>query len=111
MPLTLIIAYTIATFLFCLTPGPAVLLVTSQAAAHGFGAGVRTVIGILIAEIVYWLISALGLTAVLVASEQAFLVVKYAGAGYLILLGVLTLRGARAKAAKAGLEGDAPARS
>ena len=95
MPLELWLAYVFLCFLFAVTPGPAVLLTGSQAIARGFGAGFAVVLGTQLGNLIYFIVSAAGLGAILMASETAFMIVKYAGAAYLVFLGVRTVRNAR----------------
>jgi homoserine/homoserine lactone efflux protein len=76
------------TLVAALTPGLAVLLVTSNALKKGFGAAWRATIGIEIGNAVYVLASATGLTALLVACAPLFTAVRWAGAIYLIYLGI-----------------------
>ena len=95
MNLELWFAYVVLCFLFAVTPGPAVLLTGSQAIARGFGAGFAVVLGTQLGNLIYFIVSAGGLGAILMASETAFMTVKYAGAAYLIFLGVRTIRNAK----------------
>lgn len=95
MPLELWLAYAFFCFLFAITPGPAVLLTAGQAIARGFGAGFAVVLGTQLGNLVYFILSAAGLGAILVASETAFTIVKYSGAAYLIWLGLRTILNAR----------------
>lgn len=92
MPIELWLAYVAMSFLFAVTPGPAVLLTAGQAIARGFSAGFAVVLGTQLGNLVYFVISAAGLGAILVTSETAFMIVKYAGAAYLIYLGIRTIR-------------------
>ena len=78
----------------CVTPGPAVLFVVSHGLARGARASLAANAGILTGNTVYFVLSALGLGAVLLASYEIFTVLKYAGALYLVLLGIQTIRGA-----------------
>jgi homoserine/homoserine lactone efflux protein len=94
--LELWLAYLLASFLFAITPGPAVLLTAGQAISRGFGAGFAVVLGTQLGNLIYFAVSAAGIGAVLVTSETAFMIVKYAGAAYLIWLGVRTILHARA---------------
>ncbi len=99
MPIELWLAYVAMSFLFAVTPGPAVLLTAGQAIARGFSAGFAVVLGTQLGNLVYFVISAAGLGAILMASEAAFTAVKYAGAAYLIYLGIRTIRHAPKAAA------------
>ena len=79
--------------LLCLTPGPAVLFVISHALARGGRASLWANAGILAGNSFYFALSAVGLGAVLLASHTAFTVITYAGAGYLVYLGIRTTLG------------------
>jgi threonine/homoserine/homoserine lactone efflux protein len=72
----------------CLTPGPAVLLVLSQALTRGAPKAVRSIGGILAANTVYFILSATGVGAILMASYDLFFAIKWLGAAYLVWLGV-----------------------
>ncbi|GEL19142.1 LysE family translocator [Pseudonocardia asaccharolytica] len=72
-------------------PGPAVTLIMKNAVIRGSRVAFLTAAGILVADLVWVLASLVGLTAVLVASEPAFLAVKLLGAAYLAYLGVRLL--------------------
>jgi homoserine/homoserine lactone efflux protein len=91
MPLRLWFAYTFILFLFSITPGPAVILASSRGAARGFASGMAVVAGIMLGNMVYLTLSALGLGAILLRSQGLFLAVKYAGAAYLVFIGVRAL--------------------
>ncbi len=69
-------------------PGPAVVLVMKSAVARGRRRAVVTALGVLVADLVWVLASVVGLTALLVSSRTAFEVLRYAGAAYLVYLGV-----------------------
>jgi threonine/homoserine/homoserine lactone efflux protein len=84
--------------LFCLAalallaiPGPAVLYVVVQSAEQGRRVGLASVAGIHVGTLVHVAAAAVGLSALIVASAVAFSTVKYAGAAYLIYLGVRKL--------------------
>lgn len=73
-----------------LTPGPAVLLVLSQALSRGAFKAIWSSFGILTANGCYFILSATSLGALLVASHNLFFTIKWIGAAYLIWLGVNT---------------------
>ncbi|NTX00919.1 MULTISPECIES: LysE family translocator [Myxococcus] len=95
MDLTLWATFTLTMTLFAITPGPAVLLVVSQAMSRGFRTGMSAALGIQAGNAVYFLISVAGLGAALAASPFAFYGIRYAGAAYLVYLGVRTLLAAK----------------
>jgi len=72
-------------------PGPAVLYIVAQSIEHGRGAGLVSMLGVQFGGLVHVTAAALGLSALLVSSAVAFNVVKYAGAAYLIFLGLRKL--------------------
>jgi threonine/homoserine/homoserine lactone efflux protein len=72
-------------------PGPAVLYIVTQSIEHGRTAGLVSMLGIQTGGLVHVLAAALGLSALLMRSATAFEIVKFAGAGYLIFLGLRKL--------------------
>jgi RhtB (resistance to homoserine/threonine) family protein len=89
-----LLAFTGTVAVLTLTPGPDTMLVVRSAAVRGRRAGLLTVLGIGSGLFVHATLSALGLSAILVRSARAFEWVRLAGAAYLVLLGVQTLRSA-----------------
>lgn len=92
------LSYAVVCVLFAITPGPAVILSVGQAVAKGAKSGLAVVAGIQSGNAIYFAVSAVGLGAVMATSEMTFLLLKYAGALYLIYLGLRTIRNARASA-------------
>ena len=69
-------------------PGPAVLYIVAQSIDGGRRAGLYSTLGVHLGSVVHVAAAAVGLSAILVSSATAFTVVKYAGAAYLVYLGV-----------------------
>ncbi|HKU64488.1 MAG TPA: LysE family translocator [Rhizomicrobium sp.] len=69
------------------TPGPAVIAIVARALGSGFRSAVPCSLGILVGDLVLMTLSAFGLAMVAKAMGQWFLVVKIAGALYLLYLG------------------------
>jgi homoserine/homoserine lactone efflux protein len=88
MPLDLWLAFVAASFAILLLPGPTVLLVVGYALGAGRRAAFGAMSGVLAGDLAALQISALGLGAILASSAAVFTVMKLAGAGYLIWLGV-----------------------
>jgi threonine/homoserine/homoserine lactone efflux protein len=96
-------AFALASLLLILFPGPAMLFLVARGVAGGRRVGVVSALGVESATATFVVATALGLTAVLATSALALSVVRYAGAAYLVWLGigVLRTRGASAVAAPA----------
>ncbi|WP_116137236.1 LysE family translocator [Trinickia diaoshuihuensis] len=77
-----------AVFLLNVTPGPDTAYIVGRSVAQGRGAGFMSALGICSGCCIHTIACAFGLTAVLAASATAFTVIKFAGAIYLIYLGV-----------------------
>ncbi len=73
-------------------PGPAVLYIIARSASQGRAAGLVSVAGIHVGTVVHIAAAVLGLSAIIVASATAFTIVKFAGAAYLVFIGISTLR-------------------
>jgi threonine/homoserine/homoserine lactone efflux protein len=69
-------------------PGPAVLYIVTRSLSQGRMAGVVSMLGVNSGALVHTFAAALGLSAILVSSALAFNIVKFAGAAYLIYLGI-----------------------
>ncbi len=83
----------IAALVIC-TPGPDTAMTIRNALLGGRSAGLATALGVSTGLAIWALATSAGLVALLIASEPLFLAVKYAGAAYLIWLGVHSLRAA-----------------
>ena len=85
-------------FALMITPGPSQLLMLSNSAKHGFARSTATALGDLTANALQMLAAGLGLAAVLAASENALLAIKWSGVLYLVLLGARMIWRARPNA-------------
>ena len=81
-----------AALLVNLTPGPDMLFVAGSSAVHGRRAGVLAALGVGAGCLLHVALAAVGLSALLAASATAFALVKWAGAAYLVWVGISMLR-------------------
>jgi threonine/homoserine/homoserine lactone efflux protein len=81
----------LAALALLLIPGPSVLFVVFQSAEQGRRVGLASVAGVHLGTLVHVAAASAGLSALIVASSLAFSVVKYAGAAYLVYLGIRKL--------------------
>ena len=89
--LTTFSLFAVAAIVLLVTPGPAVLFIVARTVERGRAAGLASVAGLGLGTLVHIAAAALGVSAILATSAVAFSAVKFAGAGYLIYLGVRTL--------------------
>ncbi len=82
------IAFVVASSALLAIPGPTVLIVVSYALGKGRQTAWATVPGLTLGDFVAMTISLLGAGAILAASAELFTILKLAGAGYLIWLGI-----------------------
>lgn len=87
-----LVAYLAACSILALTPGPGILYVMTRTLAGGTREGVLSSVGTFVGGFAHVLAAALGLSAILATSALAFQSVKYAGAAYLIYLGIQMIR-------------------
>lgn len=88
MALHLWLGFFLTTLVVALSPGPGAVLSMSVGVRHGYRHALKAICGLQTALLLQLVLVALGLGAVLAASELAFLVVKLAGAAYLVWLGI-----------------------
>jgi threonine/homoserine/homoserine lactone efflux protein len=81
-----------AALILALMPGPGILYVLGRTLNDGRREGMLSALGTFAGGFVHALAAALGLSAVLLASAWAFQAVRYAGAAYLIYLGITIIR-------------------
>lgn len=106
-----LLAFAGVSLLLAVTPGPDMAVVTKNALAHGRRGVFLTTSGIALALVIWVTATAVGLSALLRASEGVLLALKIAGAAYLAYLGVRTLLESRERPADllAGTPPAAPA--
>jgi len=92
MPLHTWLLYAAAVFVLTVTPGPSVLMCVTQGVNHGARRAMFAALGSVTAVVGIMACSAVGLGAALAASEQAFTLIKWLGAAYLLYVGISTLR-------------------
>ena len=102
-----LLTYLLVVLGFVFIPGPATLLTVTRATSSGTQVGIATGLGIACGDVIHTTMAVFGLSALIYASAFLFSLVKYAGAAYLVYLG---LRAILAKA-PAGLSLDSTRRS
>ena len=82
----------VAALLLAVTPGPGIFYVLARSLAGGRREGILSSFGTFVGGFFHVLAAALGVSAILAASAVAFHTVKYAGAAYLVWLGIRMIR-------------------
>jgi threonine/homoserine/homoserine lactone efflux protein len=90
--------FLLAAGLIAVSPGPGLLYVAARTLSGGFAEGVASSIATLVGGSVHVAAGAIGVSAIVMASAEAFAVLKLLGAVYLVWLGVRTFRSARVEA-------------
>jgi threonine/homoserine/homoserine lactone efflux protein len=88
MSLEVWVAYILATTIILVIPGPTIILVVSQAVAHGPKSVVPLVTGVIFGDFTAMTLSLLGLGAIMSTSAALFTLFKWIGALYLLYLGI-----------------------
>jgi len=91
-------AFIVASIVLAVTPGPGVFYIVTRSLLQGRRFGLASVAGVALGNFGNAVGAALGLAALFAISSTAFTVVKYAGACYLIYLGVQTIRAPASRA-------------
>jgi threonine/homoserine/homoserine lactone efflux protein len=86
------VTFTIAVWVLAFTPGPDMTASIARALSDGKTGGIMVVLGTSTGLVVHTLLVALGISALIVASPTAFLVLKTGGAAYLVWLAVQAIR-------------------
>jgi threonine/homoserine/homoserine lactone efflux protein len=82
----------VAALVLAATPGPGIFYVLARTLAGGRREGILSSLGTFVGGLVHVFAAALGISAILAASAVAFHTVKYAGAAYLVWLGIRMIR-------------------
>ena len=88
MSIEVFFAYLLTTSIILIIPGPTIILVVSQAVAHGKKSVIPLVMGVVFGDFTAMILSLAGLGAVMAASATLFTLFKWVGAVYLIYLGI-----------------------
>ncbi len=94
IPATTLAAVALASLVLAATPGPAVLYIVARSIHQGRRAGALSAVGVALGGMLHVAGAVVGFSALLVSSAAAFTAVRWAGALYLVWLGVKTLRSA-----------------
>ncbi len=88
----LLSAFLAASLLLAITPGPGVFYIVTRSVMQGRRHGIASVLGVALGNLGNAIGASIGLAALFAISSLAFTVVKYAGAAYLVYLGIQALR-------------------
>ena len=81
-------AFVLASFVLLLIPGPTIIMVVTQALGHGRRIALASVLGVGLGDLVAATLSIVGVGTILAASAALFTAIKWAGAAYLVYIGL-----------------------
>lgn len=87
-----ILAFTVASVILTITPGPDMTLFLGRTLSEGRAAGLAAMLGASTGVLVHTTLAAFGLSALIAASPEAFAALKLAGAAYLVFLAAQAIR-------------------
>ncbi|WP_439672027.1 Threonine/homoserine/homoserine lactone efflux protein [Cupriavidus necator] len=90
--LTTLSVFAAAVMLLLLSPGPNMAFVMAHGITYGLRGGIATALGIAVADLILTVLTATGITALVMAWAPAFDLIRYAGAAYLLWMAVKALR-------------------
>lgn len=102
-------AFAAATSILLIIPGPTILLVVSYALGQGWRTALPVAVGVALGDFTAMTLSMLGIGALLAASATVFTILKWAGAAYLVYLGIKLFRAGGALQADPRTEAVSPA--
>jgi threonine/homoserine/homoserine lactone efflux protein len=85
---TTFLLFAAASLAFLAIPGPSVFYIVTRSLVQGRRAGVTSMLGVQAGGLIHVVAAAFGVSALIASSATAFTIVKYAGAAYLVLLGL-----------------------
>ncbi|GAA4276207.1 LysE family translocator [Aquimarina mytili] len=91
MNTTLWISFIGTVLVIGITPGPSVLLASANSMNHGAKKTLGTILGDLSANSIQIVLSSLGLASIVISSGEIFGLIKWAGVGYLLYMGVIKI--------------------
>ncbi len=103
-----LLAFSIACFVLFVTPGPDMSLFLAKTIAGGRRAGIASMTGASLGNVVHSLLAAFGISALIATTPSAFLALKLAGAGYLAWLAIDAVRRGSALNVAAGEQASEP---
>jgi threonine/homoserine/homoserine lactone efflux protein len=106
--ISILIPYSLACLILCITPGPDMSLFLTRTMSGGKKAGIASMLGASAGCLVHTILAAVGLSAVIAASPNTFLVIKIVGALYLAWLAFDSIRNGSALNVKEGESYEAP---
>ena len=83
--------FLVTTFVVVISPGPAVLAVALESASNGFKKSFAITAGIALGNVVFFVLSATGIAALIAASSLLFSIIKWIGVIYLFYLGAMAI--------------------
>jgi homoserine/homoserine lactone efflux protein len=92
MDLSVWLTYLVAAIVLSVTPGPGVFSSIRSGLHHGVRLGAWNAVGMQVANLIHVVVVAVGLGALLLASETLFTTLKWLGVAYLVYLGIATWR-------------------
>ena len=87
----ILVTYTAIVAGFVFIPGPATVLTVARASSSGTRVGIATGAGIAAGDLIHTFMAIIGISAIIAASALLFSLIKYAGAAYLIFIGISAL--------------------
>ena len=84
--LSVMSAFALLSLGFAITPGPNMMYIVSRSLSQGTAAGLTSLLGVIVGFVVFLLLSAFGITVVVMAVPYAYDALRIAGAGYLLYL-------------------------